>query len=112
MTTLYEMAKLPGAARLDELNRLLRSNRMTGDDLALTLGMTYAAIRRWFTSQSPVPNAALITLAALERLPVAEREQLIARKQRGREAASTCERLAASIAARPPLSAKQAGATR
>jgi hypothetical protein len=112
MTTLYEMAKLPGASRLDELNRLLRICRMTGGDLALTLGMTPAAVRRWLNSQSPVPNAALVTLAALERLPMVEREQLIFRKPRTSKAGTTHQRLAGLIAERPPLSAKQAGATR
>jgi hypothetical protein len=112
MTNLYQLSKLPSAERIAELNRLLRANRMIDGDLALTLGVSPVTVKNWLYGLSPVPNPALVTLAALERLPVEEREQLIFRRPRTTKAAATRQRLAAAINARPPLSAKQAGASK
>jgi hypothetical protein len=109
MTTLAKLTALPGAARVAELKRLCNSLRIIDADLALTLGITKQTAQFYLAGRNPVPNPVLVALGALEALPVDQREALITRRPRATKLQQARADFRAELAARPPLSAKQAG---
>lgn len=112
--------ELPHDKRLEALYRSMNRLDMRPQDLEFTFGVVYETARSWTVGKIKIPTPVLVALAALEACDPATRARLIVRKPKRvysenphaiytRQKYAEKKALDEELAARPPLSAKQAG---